>query len=72
VEGRNEIQLLQLQTDQLQDIKSGLKYLRGLHNADKNHIVVMGHSFGGSLALLVAESFLRTIIMNTTQHVLFI
>ena len=54
-EGRNKAQLLQLQTDQLQDMMSGLKYLRGLSSVDKNRIVVMGHSFGGSLALLVAE-----------------
>jgi carboxymethylenebutenolidase len=55
-EGRNEVQIQQLQTDQLHDIISGLKYLRGLNDVDKNRMIVMGHSFGGSLALLVAEN----------------
>jgi carboxymethylenebutenolidase len=55
-EGRNEVQLQQLHTDQLQDMISGLKYLRRIRDVDTNRMVVMGHSFGGSLALLVAES----------------
>jgi dienelactone hydrolase len=54
--GRNEVQLQQLQTDQLQDIMSGIKYMRTIVNLDTNRMTVMGHSFGGSLALLVAES----------------
>ena len=54
-EGRNEVQLQQLLTDQLQDMISGLKYLRGRKDVDTNQMGVVGHSFGGSLALLVAE-----------------
>ena len=54
-EGRNQSQLQQLQTDQLQDMFAGLNFLRNRNDVDKDRIVVVGHSFGGSLALLVAE-----------------
>ncbi|MDQ6843934.1 MAG: dienelactone hydrolase family protein [Bacteroidota bacterium] len=54
-EERNKVQEQQLETDQLQDMISGLTYLRKRKDADTNRMVVMGHSFGGSLALLVAE-----------------
>jgi dienelactone hydrolase len=54
-EGRNEVQLQQMLTDQLQDMVSGLKYLRGRKDVDTNHMSIVGHSFGGSLTLLVAE-----------------
>jgi len=54
-EGRNKIQLQQLQTDQLKDILAGLNFLRKRKDVDTRHIVIAGHSFGGSLALLVAE-----------------
>ena len=54
-EGRNEVQLQQMLTDQLQDMVSGLKYLRGRKDVDTNRIAIVGHSFGGSLTLLVAE-----------------
>jgi carboxymethylenebutenolidase len=58
-EGRNEVQLQQMLTDQLQDMVSGLKYLRGRKDVDTNHMSIVGHSFGGSLTLLVAEQDLR-------------
>jgi carboxymethylenebutenolidase len=54
-EGRNKVQLEQLQTDQLTDMLAGLAFLRKRKEVDTNRVVVMGHSFGGSLALLVAE-----------------
>ena len=54
-EGRNEVQLQQLQTDQLQDMISGLKFLRRRKDVDTNRLAIIGHSFGGSLTLLVAE-----------------
>jgi carboxymethylenebutenolidase len=54
-EERNKVQLQQLQTDQLQDMISGLKFLRRRQDVDTNRMAVAGHSFGGSLALLVAE-----------------
>ena len=54
-EGRNKVQLQQLQTDQLQDMLSGLAWLRGRKDVDTNQLAIVGHSFGGSLALLVAQ-----------------
>ncbi len=54
-EGRNKIQLQQLQTDQLKDMLAGLSFLRKRKDVDTKRIGVIGHSFGGSLALLVAE-----------------
>ena len=54
-EGRNEVQIQQMLTDQLNDMISGLKYLRERKDVDTNRMGIVGHSFGGSLALLVAE-----------------
>lgn len=54
-EGRNEVQLQQMLTDQLQDMVSGFKYLRGRKDVDTNRIAIVGHSFGGLLTLLVVE-----------------
>jgi carboxymethylenebutenolidase len=54
-EERNKVQMRQLQTDDLQDMISGLAFLRQRSDVDTNHIAVIGHSFGGSLALMVAE-----------------
>jgi dienelactone hydrolase len=53
--GRNEVQLQQLETDQMLDMISGINFFRTSPDADKNRMAIMGHSFGGSLALLVAE-----------------
>jgi carboxymethylenebutenolidase len=53
-EGRNEVQLQHLQTDQLQDMIAGLKFLRRRKDVDTNRLAIIGHSFGGSLTLLVA------------------
>jgi dienelactone hydrolase len=54
-EERNRVQMLQLETNDLQDISSGLALLRQRKDVDKDHVAVIGHSYGGSLALLVAE-----------------
>jgi dienelactone hydrolase len=54
-EERNKVQLQQLETDQLQDMIAGLTFLRKRKDVDLNRIAVIGHSFGGSLALLLAE-----------------
>jgi dienelactone hydrolase len=54
-EGRNRVQLQQLETDQLNDMIAGLNFLRKRKDVDTKRIGVTGHSFGGSLALLVAE-----------------
>jgi len=54
-EERNKVQLQQLETDQLQDMISGLVFLKKRQDVDTSRMAVAGHSFGGSLALLLAE-----------------
>lgn len=52
---RNEVRLRRLETEDLEDVLAGLAYLRSLPEVDARRIAVAGHSFGGSLTLLVAE-----------------
>ena len=54
-EERNKLQLRHLQNDQLHEMVSGLEYLRKRKDVDTNRIAVIGHSFGGSLALLLTK-----------------
>jgi dienelactone hydrolase len=54
-QGRNEIQLEQLETDQMQDMVAALSILRKRRDVDSNKIAIVGHSFGGSLSLLMIE-----------------
>jgi len=54
-EARNRIQLELLQTDEMSDALAGLAFLRALPAVDPRRVAVAGHSFGGSLTLLVAE-----------------
>jgi len=54
-EGRNQTQLKLLETDEMDDALAGLSFLRELADVDARRIAVVGHSFGGSLALLLAE-----------------
>jgi dienelactone hydrolase len=54
-EGRNKVQLQQLETDQLQDMLAGFVYLRKRPDVNIQRMAILGHSFGGSLTLLVAE-----------------
>jgi dienelactone hydrolase len=62
---RNKVQLQQLETDQLEDMIAGLTLLKTRKDVDTNRIAVVGVSFGGSLALLLAEHepSLRTVII---------
>jgi dienelactone hydrolase len=62
---RNKVQLQQLETDQLEDMIAGLTLLKTRKDVDTNRIAVGGVSFGGSLALLLAEHepSLRTVII---------
>jgi carboxymethylenebutenolidase len=55
IEERNKVQLHQLETNDLQEMISGLTFLKSRQDIDSNRIAAMGHSFGGSLALLLAE-----------------
>ena len=54
-EGRNEVQLEQMETTQLQDMIAGINWLRMRPDVDRHRMAIVGHSFGGSLSLLVAE-----------------
>ncbi|HET8547563.1 MAG TPA: prolyl oligopeptidase family serine peptidase [Bryobacteraceae bacterium] len=53
-EGRNALQLELLERD-MTDAVAGLAYLRALADVDVRRIALVGHSFGGSLTLLMAE-----------------
>jgi carboxymethylenebutenolidase len=57
-------QVRQLETDQLSDGLAGLAYLRALPRVDGRRVVIVGHSFGGALSLLMAErdSSVRAVI----------
>lgn len=54
-EARNQTQLHLLETDELDDAAAGLAFLRSRSDVDARRIAVVGHSFGGSLTLLLAE-----------------
>ena len=54
-EAYSRLQLRLLETDELSDAIAGLASLRSLPDVDARRVVVAGHSFGGSLTLLVAE-----------------
>jgi dienelactone hydrolase len=55
-EARNRLQLRLLETDELDAERAGLAFLRDRSVVDASRIAVVGHSFGGSLALLLAEA----------------
>jgi carboxymethylenebutenolidase len=65
LEERNKVQLQQLEKDQLQDMMAGLAYLRKRWDVDKQRMAIIGHSFGGSLTLLVAEldPYLKAVVV---------
>ena len=54
-DARNALQLRLLEGTQMSDALSGLAFLRALPEVDASNIAVVGHSFGGSLTLLLAE-----------------
>lgn len=53
-DARNQVQLHLLETDETDDALAGLTYLRALPEADPARVAVVGHSFGGSVTLLLA------------------
>ena len=54
-EAAQRLQLQLLESDHLEDALAGLAFLRNLPEVDRRRVAVVGHSFGGSLALLMAE-----------------
>ena len=54
-EAAKRLQLHLMESDHLADALAGLTFLRTIANVDRRRIAVIGHSFGGSLTMLVAE-----------------
>ncbi|HEY6268956.1 MAG TPA: alpha/beta fold hydrolase [Candidatus Acidoferrum sp.] len=54
-EARNALQMRLLESREMADALSALKFLRALPYVDAKDVAVVGHSFGGSLAVLMAE-----------------
>jgi carboxymethylenebutenolidase len=54
-EARNALQLQLLEGREMTDAQSALKFLRALPYVDAADVAAVGHSFGGSLTVLVAE-----------------
>jgi dienelactone hydrolase len=54
-EARNALQLRLLDNGDMSDAVSGLAFLRARPEVDARDVAVIGHSFGGSLTLLLAE-----------------
>jgi dienelactone hydrolase len=54
-DARNELQLQLLTTLDMSDATAGLTFLRALPEVDPRDVALVGHSFGGSLTVLMAE-----------------
>src|SRR4029434_5101405 len=55
-EARNRVQLDLLNGEQLDEVRAGLQFLLHRREVDARRIGVVGHSFGGSLSLVLASS----------------
>ena len=53
--GSRKARVQLLESDHLEDALAGVAFLRAAANVDPRRVAVVGHSFGGSLALLAAE-----------------
>ena len=67
-DARNTLQLQLLEGRELSDALAGLAFLRRLPDVDPHDVGVVGHSFGGSLTVLMAEreTDLRAIVEFST------
>ena len=67
-DARNTLQLQLLEGRELSDALAGLAFLRKLPDVDPHDVGVVGHSFGGSLTVLMAEreTDLRAIVEFST------
>ena len=54
-QARDALQMRLLEGRELSDAESAVRYLRALPYVDPNDVAAVGHSFGGSLTLLLAE-----------------
>jgi dienelactone hydrolase len=54
-EARNALQLNLLENREMDDALSGLRFLRALAYVDARNVAAIGHSFGGSLTVLLVE-----------------
>jgi len=54
-EAHDRLQMRLLEGNELSDARAGLAYLRSRPEVDPRRVAVVGHSFGGSLTLLLAE-----------------
>ena len=54
-DAQDRLQMQLLEGDELSDALAGLAYLRSRTEVDSRRVAVAGHSFGGSLTLLIAE-----------------
>jgi dienelactone hydrolase len=54
-QARNALQLQLLEGREMADAQSALKFLRALPYVDAGDVAAIGHSFGGSLTVLLAE-----------------
>jgi dienelactone hydrolase len=63
--GRNEVQLDLLENEEMREAQAGLAFLRALPEVEAGRVAVAGHSFGGSLSLLLAarDSGVRAVVV---------
>jgi len=54
-DARNALQMTLLEGREMTDARAGLAFLRTRHEVDAQRIALVGHSFGGSLTVLMAE-----------------
>jgi dienelactone hydrolase len=63
-EARQHLQFVLATTDQLDDVIASLSFLKNIPAIDASRIAIVGHSFGGQLALLTAgrNSVIRAVV----------